>query len=381
MILILTAGSNFGGKYRVYYFAAQRMQKDQNFADYIINEKYYISIPEILEFYTGIDRSRSDAATILTDDLKVLRETIEKKLGLPIDMNPYKHAKWITTKDVREKMKNELQENVLNSRLPESVKDQHADLNYDRIRPYNQTIDKFYENYSLSSLIQTIKASSRALRNSDYVNPEIKHKLLKEIQLGWELNMKILLVLSPALAIKGKASYDGQGYILIGGEKLDFEEKINQIIHSIPNNIIKWYTEDLYSPKMGSLLFKQIKSEENDLRRHLLALLVVSKRPRRWKVSVQNYLSSISKNSYYLLHLLQTLQSEYKYSFATPVELRELEFLIKSCYAKHEFGGKTPTNKNITKIPDKVIPERMIRDEEVPKNNTPLVPPPLAPPL
>ncbi|TGE12251.1 STAND family AAA ATPase [Hymenobacter elongatus] len=49
-------GFVFRSSYWVYYFAAKRMHSNQEFADYILSSKRYISFPEIIEFYTGADR-------------------------------------------------------------------------------------------------------------------------------------------------------------------------------------------------------------------------------------------------------------------------------------------------------------------------------------
>jgi len=83
-------------------------------------------------------------------------------------------------------MQNIINQDVFNSKLPDSLKDKYADEGYNQLRPYDQSIQNILQEYSLTVLIQKIKASSRALRNSDYVDPNIKRSLLKEITRGWK---------------------------------------------------------------------------------------------------------------------------------------------------------------------------------------------------
>lgn len=64
----------------------------------------------------------------------------------------------------------------MTSNLPDIIKDKYNDQGYNQLTPYNQTISlhDFFEEYDLYNLIQEIKSSSRALRNSDYANADVK---------------------------------------------------------------------------------------------------------------------------------------------------------------------------------------------------------------
>ena len=52
------------------------------------------------------------------------------------------------------------------------------------------------------------------------------------------------------------------------------------------------------------------------------------------------------------------LRTEYRYSFATPKELKEIEYLIKMGLAKHQFGIKKPGLDKIIQISNKNLPPR-----------------------
>ena len=80
--------------YWVYYFAAQRMHHDQGFAEFIYADMQYARFPEIIEFYTGIDRRRDDAINVLTKDLRWLNTSVKDKYGIPDEINPFKFILW-----------------------------------------------------------------------------------------------------------------------------------------------------------------------------------------------------------------------------------------------------------------------------------------------
>jgi hypothetical protein len=251
-------------------------------------------------------------------------------------MNPSRVAHWLPTPESIEKMQNEISEKVMSSNLPESVKDQYADRGYDQVKPYNQNVQYIFHEYSLVVLWQSIIAASRALRNSDYANPEIKQELLTEILRSWEQLSKVLLVLAPILAVKGNAAYDGKGFNLLGDFGDTVEKRNNKIVCEIPNNVMFWFKNDLFSNKIGPLLVDQLSKETNELRKHELILLLVSERPRTWKKEVQNYMGSVAKNSFYLYDVVNYLTAQYQYSYASDVTLKDIVYLIKFGLARHQ---------------------------------------------
>jgi hypothetical protein len=153
-------------------------------------------------------------------------------------MNPYIHAKWSPNEEQVEKMRLEIGDNVQKSHLPISVKDQFADNNYNQLKPYDQSIHSILEEYSLYALIQETKATSRALRNCDYVDAELKKTVLIEIVRSWEQVSKILFVLSPMLAIKGSARFEDVSFLLDDNFGNTFEEKLNRILQVNPANVV-----------------------------------------------------------------------------------------------------------------------------------------------
>lgn len=354
----------FRSSYWIYFFSAKRMHNNPEFAEYIFSNKKYILFPELIEFYTGIDRNRTDALKILTKDIAETCNIVKQKLRLPDNMNPFSLIQWRPTEEQIEKAQKELSENVIKSGLPDSIKDQHADKSYNQIKPYNQSIQTFFEDYSLHNLMQNIKASSRALRNSDYVDPEIKKEILNEIFNSWEQISKVLLALTPVLATKGRAEFEGQAFVLGNNFGDTFEERVNTIIQTNPTNVVGFFKDDLFSSKIGPLLYDHFVNEKDELKRHQIALLFIFSRPREWKKYIEEYIVSVSKNSFYLYDIVNSLRSKYRFDFANETELKEMSYLIKMGYAKHEFGIKKPNLTQIVKISNGIIPKRELIAEE-----------------
>ena len=353
----------FKSSFWIYYFGAKRMHIDPEFADYIFKSEKYISFPEIVEFYTGIDRNRADALRILSDDIKKTCEIVYNKIGIPGHVNPFANTKWQPKEEHIQKMQEEISENVLNSGLPDEVKDRYADKTYNQIKPYNQSIQSIFEEYSLLILMQKISASSRALRNSDYVEPDLKKGILNEILRSWEQLSKVLFALAPIMAEKGRADFQGAGFELEEGNWGNtFEEKLNRILQANPTNVVGYFKNDLYSNKIGPLLFEQFNLETAEIKKHHLALLIIFERPRNWKKQIELYIVSLSKDSFFLYDTVNALRARYKYDFVDKTTVKEIEYLIKMGLAKHEFGDKKPRLDKITRISNKNLPKRENED-------------------
>lgn len=350
----------FRTSFWIFYFASRRMHDDKNFADYIFTSKKYLSFPEIIEFYTGIDRNRSDALLILKNDIKQTCDFVFHKVGMPDNINPFSHVHWHPTEEHIEKMQAEIGESVLNSGLPNDVKDRYADKSYNQLRPYKQavTIQNIFEEYSLYNLMQEIKATSRALRNSDYAEPELKRELLDEILRSWLQISKVLFALSPVLATKGSAGFAGASFMLDGDFGNTFEERLRTVIFVNLTNVVGFFRDDIYSGKIGPLLYDRFEKELNPLIRHQLALLIIFGRPREWRQYIDKYIVALPKDSFFLYDLVNTLRAQYRFAFANENELREIGLMIKKGLAKHEFGLKNPGLDKIRLIQNSNLPKR-----------------------
>ena len=360
-IIIKTDNSfAFRSSFWIFYFASKRMHDDKNFADFIFASKKYLSFPEIIEFYTGIDRNRSDALQILKNDIQQTCNIVFNKVGIPDNINPFYHMHWHPTEEHIEKMQEEIGESVINSGLPDEVKDRYADKTYNQLRPYNQhiTIQNIFEEYSLYNLMQEIKATSRALRNSDYADPKLKKELLDEILRSWLQLSKVLFALAPVLAARGNAGFAGASFMLNGDFGNTFEDRLRNVLFANLTNVVGMFKDDIYSGKIGPLLYDRFEKESNPLIKQQLALLVIFGRPREWRQQIDKYIIALPKDSFFLYEVVNTLRAQYCYAFVNENELREIGLMIKKGLAKHEFGIKNPGLDKIKLILNSNLPKR-----------------------
>jgi hypothetical protein len=344
----------FKFSYWVFYFAAHGMLNNSDFSSYILSDMNYINYPEMIEFYTGIDRKRTDAINQVTNDLKFIRNTVVDKCNFPTDFNVFDDLQWHPTSKGLDKLDKDLSDGILNSDLPTSIKDSYADKSYNHLKPLTQDITQILEEYSFLRLMKTIHTGSITLRNSNYGNLEARHELLDELLLSWSQLSNLLTSFSPVLSKDGYFTIGGARFGLDPDFSKDPEKRLMEVISSIPINIIKWFEKDIFSQKIGTTLLNRAKSENNMLHKHLLNLLIISNRPTGWDDYINEYIINANKNSFYLYGVHQRLLNEYQFSFASDKSLHILKKLVKSSLAKHQFDNI----KKINKINDKAIPSR-----------------------
>lgn len=360
--ILVKYGNNFYFRfsYWIYYFAAQRMHQSPEFRDFIYSGMRYARYPEIIEFYTGIDRRRNDALEVIINHLESSCDVVESKCGMSFDFNLYGQMKWRLSDIDAEKIMHDLNDEVKESNLPTEVKDRYSDQYYDRQKPYNQDAMQILDEYSALILMQAVRAGARALRNSDYAEPELKRKLFSAVTKAWKIMSNLILLISPVLAQHGRAKIDGAGFQLVGDFGSTVHERMNRLFVAIPSNIVDWYRHDIYSKKMAPLITEELKLCDDEIIVHKLILLTISEKPKNWRQTVESYIASVGKNSFYLYDTLSTLKHVYRYSNLSNQQLVDTKFLIKKTVAKHLHGITNPGVKAVDKIPDKVLPDREV---------------------
>jgi|TARA_R100000479_G_scaffold130736_1_gene68774 hypothetical protein len=341
-----SSGENyFKNSYWVFYFIAQRMNMDANFRENIYKNKKYIDYPEIIEFYTGIDRNKEDALIILSKDLEETLQVVRTKVNIPNDLNPFKAIQWNPDIPTLEKEEAKIGDNVIISGLPEEVKDKYEDKNYNQIKPYNQVINSVIRDYSFLVLMRQISATSRALRNSDFVtDSNLKKELLNKITQGWNEVNKLLIVLAPLLADKGNVAFEGARFNLVEDDFniADPTQKRMAVLLALPTNIVKFFKDDLYSTKIGPLLIDKAIKESNTLIKHEIMLLIIAERPQKWREVIDSYIVSLDKNSFFLSDVLSVLKFNIDFKATEMEDLNKLKMLAKKCRAKHILKNNNP---------------------------------------
>ena len=161
------------------------------------------------------------------------------------------------------------------------------------------------------------------------------------------------------MASKGAAHFEGANFILSRDFDDDnFEEKIKRIIFANLTNVVALFKDDIFSNKIGPLLFDRFTNESNPLIKHQLALLLIFGRPRNWEKTIDKYIVSLSKDSFFLSDIVFELRTQYRFGFIQENEIHEIGYLIKKGLAKHHYGTKDPKYDLIKQIPNSNLPKR-----------------------
>ncbi len=354
----------FRFSYWIYYFAAGRMKISDKFLKYMFEQKHSLYSPEIIEFYTGTDGSREDVAKMIINELDNLADSVHSKIGLKEDLNPFFDIKWTLNETVQGMTQEQLEENVRKSKLPDEIKDAVADKDYNSIRPYNQTINNFLEDYDVKNLMDLTRSASRALRNSEFISPELKENMAQSIYKAWKEIIRVLLLIAPILAKNGFGGLGGARFKLSEDFPKEYSECLKRVVIAMPFNVKNWYKDDVFSDKIILLLKKYLIGYPDPIVRHIIALLICSGRPKKWQEIISEYIGQIGKNSYYLGDLYANLCDNYSTKIMLPLDYKQTENLIKSCWVKHHTGVRLPGKNTISKVPKDTLPSRNIKGLE-----------------
>ncbi|MDP2853830.1 MAG: metallophosphoesterase family protein [Smithellaceae bacterium] len=347
----------FRHRYWIFYFAAEWMRHDEEFKQFVLKDRNYVNYPEIIEFYSGIDGKRADAMETLLSDLTLLIDQVDKKIGIERTFDPLSQLLWNPTDEYIQQTRSQIAERVESSNLPADIKDKHADGNYKSAAPYDQRIRRFLNDYSVLSLLHNIKAASRALRSSPFVDVALKHKVTSAILQGWEEISRVVFWLSPLLAREGRAVHDGFALRLAEGFSTELDQRFKEIIIANPSNIVRMLGGDLASNKIGPLLDECFQTNDSKLQKHMLALFIATVRPIGWYDAMLNYINLLHPRSFYLGNIMRALTFEVTLGDLEHGEEAELKQLTGAVLSKREYAPKV-SDKGAKKIaPDRILSE------------------------
>ncbi len=357
--IVVSGGEKYFFRYVhwIYFFAAHRMQHSEEFRNFVLSDAYYMNFPEIIEFFSGIDRHRNDLIQVLIHDLKNVCDAFEKRTKIGRNFDPYDDVNWNPSDNSINALKENLEEEAKQSGLPVEFKDKIADVGYDRTVPYSQEIHEFVRDSSLYECMQVLCSAARALRNSDFVNAELKIELMHEIMRAWTKEVQVLFLLSPVLANDRKVLFDNVLFKL-GSEFDEYTESDlwQRVVQVILSNVLERHEKDIASPRMGPLFDKYLEvGKRGGPESFLLISVIIRSRPRGWQESVKRYISNLHKNSYYLLKIYNLLFAEHKYGFLNEDSRNDIANLIGMAIAKHETGSKNPNRKLVRRAREAVF--------------------------
>ena len=319
--------------YWLSYFSSDRMKRDNDFRQFMINSHRILFNPEAIDFYTATDRERTDMVDLLAVEIKKLTESVHKAIGFPEYDDPYANLKWAMNETKEGVTVEQLEQQVCNSKLPDDIKDAIADRDYNAVKPYIQTINKFLEQFFVRNLILLMHTSAIALRNSEFANSASKRSLSEAIFASWCELANVLYSVTPLLAKNGFSGIGGQRFTLENGfHKEIFHECVKEIMICIPINITRWFSGDIFSSKNAPLYYEYLDAKYPPLVRHFAALLIAHKRPDGFKDKLLKYIELLPKNSFYLGNLSNTLVTEYQISFMNKSDQSKTIQLISQCY-------------------------------------------------
>lgn len=345
----------FRHRFWIFYFAAEWMRHDDEFRQFILKNRNYVNYPEIIEFYSGIDGKRTDAMETLLADLAALIDKVDKKIGISRPFDPLSPLLWDPSDEFIQKARSQIAEKVETSNLPANIKDKHADSQYQSVAPYDQSISRFLNDYSVLSLLSSIKAASRALRSSPFVDVELKHKVTSAILQGWEEISRVVFWLSPILAKEGRTTHDGFALRLAEGFSANLDQRFNEIIICNPSNIVRMLGGDLASKKIGPLVNECFQATDSMLQKHMMALFIATVRPEGWGEATLNYINLLHPRSFYLGNICVKLTHEVTHGDLEHDEEPELKRLTRAILSKREYAPKVSGAKEIP--PNKLLSE------------------------
>lgn len=349
----------------VYYFAAMRMTKSQDFAKFILENENYAHYPEVLEFYTGSDRTRNDAASVVMGDIQKVTTKVYEKVGLPDKMNPLQQLRLEVSDEQAAKVIEKLDDELKRTKLPTAIKDALYDKNYNPSMPFHQDVRKVWENYSVNYLQEMIGISSKVLRNSDYIEPDTKVELLNSITEAWLNTIRVVYLMAPALAMEGQAGFDDFRLHLDDTFNKDSDKNrlLIDIISNIPHNIISWYKDDIFSSKLADLFYEKIENETNPVIKHILVNMIVYEQPEHWDMVVRKYLDKVDKHSFYFGDTVSSLRAMYSKGAMSEANIAKTKNLIFLSYTKLASKDGKMNPSLIKKVSSSILPERNKENE------------------
>jgi len=223
-------------------------------------------------------------------------------------------------------------------------------------------------NYSVNYLQEMISIASKAMRNSDYIRPELKESLFDAITQAWLEIVRVIYLMAPALAKDGVPGYEGFSLQLdetFNFDNVSDEERLIAVIAAIPWNIVTWYKDDIYSSKLANLMYSKINKPVNPIIRHLLIGVTITEQPDRWVDVVRKYLADTDRNSYYFGDTLDMLSFKWRFGAMSDQDTGFTKKLLLAGVAKLYSGSNRLELGNARSInPQKALPEREVRDED-----------------
>jgi len=344
----------FNYTYWIYLFAAHHMYADEEFREMVLRDRKYAEFPEVIEFYSGLDRHRTELLNRLTLDLAQLREDFEKRSQIPRHASIHDHMRWKTDEDPS-KVQGNFAKFLNQTELPTSVKDDIADRNYDHSKPYGQELRKLADKGSFGTALHAMTAAARALRNSDHVAKEEKAALLGEILLVWKRLVQMATILAPDILKDQEAQFEDVVFVATRFPRTnDAEADLLKFHTQLPGNAARMFHTDLTTKRMGPLLELALQTEKDQTLGYFLALQILLSKPKGWMDALSKYIASLDRNSFFLATIGADAEHDYRFGFNSSESRVGLRDLMARILARHELKMENPNKRTVQQISAKL---------------------------
>lgn len=335
----------FRFNYWVYFFAAYQMYIDATFYSYMVEQEKCIYMPDIVEFYSGIDPKCNHLVELIIKELIDLSNDVTTNL-IPEQKDPYSILKFRQNPALDTKTREQLEAGIQASKLPTEVKDAMMDSRDDNTRPFFQMMNNVLDQYKVRNMMSLARSASRALRNGLHIEEYNRTKLYGAVQISWMSLLKVLQLLTPGLARTGYGGLGGASFRLVGEFPEDENKRIVSVLTSLPFNVIEWYRNDVFSEKRFSVYKSSIIDKEApSICRHLNILLLIRCRPKGWNELVEKYIDTVGRNSFYIADVKNMLHYCYRIDEMTLADEKRTSKLLLGCIDKMKKRYVDP-NKN-----------------------------------
>ena len=354
----------FRFSYWVYFFAAYQMYIDTDFYNYMVEHEKCIYMPDIVEFYSGIDPKCDRLVEKIITELVTLSNDVTTNL-VPEQKDPYSLLKFRQNPELDTKTKEQLEAGIKASKLPSEVKDAMMDSRDDNARPFFQMMNNVLDQYKVRNMMSLARSASRAMRNGLHIEESNRVKLYEAVQTSWMALLKVLQLLTPGLARTGYGGLGGASFRLVGDFPDDVTKRIVCVLTSLPFNVIEWYRNDVFSEKRFSIYKSSIINKDTpSICRHLNVLLLIRCRPKGWNELVEKYIEAVGRNSFYIADVKNMLHYCYRIDEMSQPDEKRTSKLLVACIDKMRKRYTDP-NKDKFFAKRKVNEQPMLPKREV----------------
>ncbi|RWQ35753.1 MAG: metallophosphoesterase [Mesorhizobium sp.] len=365
--IIVSSGSSyrFNYMYWIYFFGAHHMITDSEFNTFVMTDKNYAKYEEMIEYYSGIDRRRSDLIRFLRNDLASMNDGFRKRSNIDEQGSVYDAISWRPTINSIDTVNEKIDQIAEESNLPVSVKDTLADKDFDPGRPYRQELRSFIADLSLGTMSRVMNASAKAIRNSDHVDASEKLGLLKEIFLVWKEIIHATLMISPILIRDRMALFEDILFTLESGfDEMSEDERMLNLVQVLPTFLPNLMSKSLSTKRTGPLFYNFLENEEDAMLRFFAMTQIVVTKPSRWVEKSKQYIDKCHKNSFFLFNLMIYMERDRKVGYNSLQEVQDLEYLVSYIHARHDLNAKSPSDKLVRRVMNELTFEPVVQSRD-----------------